>query len=474
MRLDDALDAVQVDEVIGSTGVEVTGIALDSRDVSAGDLFCCVPGAVVDGHTFAPAAVAAGAVALLVEHPVEIEADVAQVVVPSVRLAMPLVAARLYDDPSRDLTVIGVTGTNGKTTTTHLLASILAASELESVVIGTLTGERTTPEGPELQRQLAEARRAGVDAVAMEVSSHALDQHRVDGVRFSVAVFTNLSRDHLDHHGTMEAYFRAKARLFTPALSQRAVVNLDDPHGRLLLDAADVPTTGYSLDDVEGLELSAAGSRFRWRGEVVELPLAGRFNVANALAAATTALTLGVDEGVIAAGLSRPVVVPGRFERIDEGQPFTVVVDYAHTPDGLRQVLAAASELADGAQVHVVFGCGGDRDRTKRSPMGEVAAHGADRVVVTADNSRSESTAAIITEIVAGIDAAADRRAGEVVVEPDRRAAIGDALAAAGPGDVVVVAGKGHEATLTIGDEVVDFDDRQVVRQELERTGGRR
>ena len=474
MRLDELLEAVEVDRIDGGGdpgGVDVVAVAFDSRDVATGALFCCVPGEATDGHRWAAEAVAAGAVALVVEHPVEVSADVPQVVVASVRRTMPLLAARLAGDPSQDLTVVGVTGTNGKTTTTHLLQAVLAAAGLEAEVIGTLSGVRTTPEGPVLQATLADARARGVDAVAMEVSSHALDQHRVDGTRFSVAVFTNLSRDHLDYHASMEAYFRAKAQLFTPALADHAVVNLDDPHGRLLLDAAEVPTTGYSLDDVEDLVLGPHGSSFRWQGEPVRLDLAGRFNVANALAAATAALTLGVDEATIARGLSAGVVVPGRFERIEEGQPFTAVVDYAHTPDGLDQVLAAADELAGGGRVHVVFGCGGDRDATKRPAMGEVAARGADRVVLTADNSRGEDLRAILDQVRAGIDAVADPRAEQVVDVLDRRRAIADALAAAAPGDVVVVAGKGHETTMDVGGQVIEFDDRAVVAEELRRLG---
>ena len=475
MRLDELLEAVEVDRLVGADAparVEVGSVAYDSRRVAPGALFCCVPGEVTDGHRWAAGAVAAGATALLVEHPVDGVGDVPQVVVASVRRTMPLLAARLAGDPSQDLTVVGVTGTNGKTTTTHLLAAVLAAAGLEVRVLGTLSGVRTTPEGPDLQATLAEARGAGVDAVAMEVSSHALDQHRVDGTRFAVAVFTNLSRDHLDYHASMEAYFRAKARLFTPGLSAHAVVNLDDPHGRLLLDAAEVPTTGFALSDAEDLVLGPHGSAFRWQGRSVRLGLAGRFNVANALAAATTALTLGVDEATIAEGLSGDLVVPGRFEPVDVGQPFTVVVDYAHTPDGLEQVLVAADELVGDGRVHVVFGCGGDRDPSKRPLMGEVAARRADRVVLTADNSRSEDTRAILEAVRRGVDAVAGPRAADVVVEPDRRAAIADALAGAAPGDVVVVAGKGHETTQTIGDVVTDFDDRLVVADELRRLGG--
>jgi UDP-N-acetylmuramoyl-L-alanyl-D-glutamate--2,6-diaminopimelate ligase len=306
----------------------------------------------------------------------------------------------------------------------------------------------------------------------MEVSSHALALHRVDGTRFRVAVFTNLSRDHLDFHPTMEAYFQAKARLFTPELADAAVVNLDSPYGRLLLDAATVPTVGYSAGAVEGLVVGPGASHFRWRGRPVELPLGGGFNVGNAVAAAEAAVLLGIAPEVVAAGLSQPVVVPGRFEAVDAGQPFAVIVDYAHTPDALDHVLTAARQLAGGGAVTVVFGCGGDRDPSKRALMGEVAARMADRVVVTADNSRHEDTAAIIDAVVAGARDAAPAL-DAVIIEPDRRLAIGHAVGTAAPGDVVVIAGKGHETTQTIGDTVFPFDDREVARQAVHRLGHR-
>ena len=335
-------------------------------------------------------------------------------------------------------------------------------------MLGTLSGTRTTPEAPELQARLAALRDAGVQAVAMEVSSHALDLHRVDGTWFSAVVFTNLSRDHLDYHQTMEAYFEAKARLFDPAFTDRAVVNLDSPYGRLLSDSAKVPTVGFRLDDAHDLVLGPEGSRFTWRGHPVTLSLGGRFNVANALAAAEVAVVVGIDPAVVARGLSEPLVVPGRFELVRAGQPFPVVVDYAHTPDGLEQLLAAARDLLGPAgEVIVVFGCGGERDATKRPAMGEVAARLADRVVLTADNSRGEPTAAIIEAVRQGYDRSTDRRAHLLEVEPDRRLAIRRALGWAGPADAVVIAGKGHETTQILGDVISDFDDRVVAGEEL-------
>jgi UDP-N-acetylmuramoyl-L-alanyl-D-glutamate--2,6-diaminopimelate ligase len=452
---------------VGDPAVQVTGVVHDSRAVTPGALFCCIPGELVDGHEFAAAAVEAGASALVCERELSVAAT--QVIVRSTREAIGPVAAAFWGSPSRDMTVIGVTGTNGKTTTTHLLRSIFEAAGQEAAVIGTLTGARTTPEAPELQSQLAAMRDAGVTAVAMEVSSHALALHRVDGTWFSVSVFCNLSRDHLDFHGSMEDYFEAKAELFTPARSAAAVVNVDDLWGRQLVDTLTIPWQPYALALVDDVVVDATSSHCRWEGVELHVPLGGRFNLSNALGAAVAARTAGIDHDAIAAGIGAAGPVPGRFEPIEAGQPFKVIVDYAHTPDGLAEVLSAAREVAQGNRVHVVFGCGGDRDTTKRAPMGDVAARLADRVVVTSDNPRSEPPGAIIDAIMRGIPDAGSRRADRrLVVEPDRRAAIAAALAGAAPGDVVVVAGKGHEQTQTIGELIVPFDDRTVARELLE------
>jgi UDP-N-acetylmuramoyl-L-alanyl-D-glutamate--2,6-diaminopimelate ligase len=453
----DALDGV------GDLGVDVRSITHDSRSVREGTVFCCVPGAAFDGHDFAAVAVDAGATALLCER--RLDLDVPQLVVPSVRRAMGPVAAALFGFPSDALGLVGITGTNGKTTVAHLIAAIATAAGRSCGVIGTLTGARTTPEAPELQAQLAAMRDAGGDLVAMEVSSHALDLHRVDGTRFRVAVFTNLSQDHLDYHGTMEAYFAAKARLFGPDLCDLAVLNLDVAHGRLLADTAAVAFVGYSFEDIADLEVAADGSRFRWRGRDVHVRLPGRFNVANALAAATAAEALGLPLDAIVEGLASAELVDGRFERIDQGQPFLAAVDYAHTPDGLRQLLGAARELTEN-RVIIVFGAGGDRDQAKRPQMGEAAGELADLVVLTTDNPRGEDPAAIISAVQHGIDALTDLR-----IEPDRAAAIALAVAEAGPGDVVLVAGKGHETAQIVGDVVTPFDDRLVLRGALAAAG---
>lgn len=449
--------------VDGDATVEISSIALDSRRVERGALFACVPGRVTDGHEHARPAVAAGAVALLCERPLDIA--VAQVVVTSVRLALGPVAAALHDRPSESLVVVGVTGTNGKTTTVTLIASVLEAHGWRSTSLGTLTGARTTPEAPELQEQLARLRREGFRALAMEVSSHALDQHRVDGTRFAAGVFTNLTQDHLDYHLTMENYFAAKARLFEPGRCGVAVVNRDDPYGRRLvsnLEVSGAPVVTFGVSDAEDLRVEVTGSRFGWRGEEVRLALGGRFNVVNALAAAATAEALGVPPDQVAAGLAALAAVRGRFERVDAGQDFTVLVDYAHTPDGLRRALEAARELTAGRLV-VVFGAGGDRDHDKRPAMGRVAAELADLAVVTSDNPRSEDPGAIIADVVAGV---ADPERVRVV--PDRAAAIETAIWVAGPGDVVVVAGKGHERGQEIGGQVRPFDDVEVTRRALE------
>ncbi len=469
LDLHPALAGVEVRGLSEPTGTDpdLRAVTHDSRAVQPGDLFCCVPGAHHDGHDHAAAALQAGAVALVVERPLGL--GVPEVQVASVRSAMGPLAARLLGDPSATLDVIGVTGTNGKTTTTHLLAAILNRAGRNCGMIGTLSGVRTTPEAPELQQLLAAFLAEGRRSVAMEVSSHALDLHRVDGTHFRVAVFTNLSRDHLDHHRDMAAYFQAKARLFEPDRCAHAVVCTDDPHGRLLLDAALVPTEGYGLGDVTDLEVSPRGSSFRWRGVSVSINLPGRFNVLNAVAAATVAAHLGVDTQTIAAGLADVSAIAGRFELVDEGQPFVAAVDFAHTPDGLENLLDAARELAGSNRVIVVFGAGGDRDPTKRPEMGEAVARGADVVFLTTDNPRHEDPAAIMEAVKSGLLDHPD-----VSEVPDRADAIAAAVAVAGPGDVLLVAGKGHETTQTIGDRVIPFVDREVLSRAIRQraTGG--
>ncbi len=444
----------------------VTGVVLDSREVVDGSLFFCVRGAHRDGHEFAGAAVDAGAAVLVVDHELDLGGRAAaQVVVDDTRWAMGSLSAAFYGNPTDSLEMVGITGTNGKTTIVHILECALSALGWRTGAIGTLSGVHTTPEAPELQRRLAAFRDEGRTAVAMEVSSHALALDRVVGVRFRVGVFTYLGRDHLDLHGTQERYFAAKARLFEAVSTAHGVVNIDDVHGRLLVDAATIPMTPYSLADVTDVSVGPFDHSYRWRDVTVRVGLGGRFNVMNSLAAATTLEQLGWTPVEIVTALAQTTPVRGRFEPVIAGQPFAVVVDYAHTPDALTEVLTAAREIAPGHRIMVVFGCGGDRDREKRPQMGEAAASVADLVVVTSDNPRSEDPGAIINDIIEGVPA---HYRGRIAVEPDRRQAIAVALRAAGPGDVVVIAGKGHETTQTFRTTVTPFDDGAVARDLLE------
>lgn len=453
-------------ELVGAAAdPEVSGLRLDSRSVESGDLFFCVPGEVTDGHRFAADAVAAGAVALLVEHALDL--PVPQIEVTRARPAMAWLSVAYHGRPSDQLEIVGITGTNGKTTTAHLVEAILRSAGRTTAVLGTLTGARTTPEAPHLQETFARLVAEGTRSVSMEVSSHALDQDRVTGTGFDVGVFTNLSADHLDYHGTFDRYFEAKARLFEPDMVRAAVINTDDPRGRELLERVNVPVVGYSRSMATDVDLRMDHTSFTWRGRHVDLALPGLFNLENAIAAAEAVRLLGLDDDVIAAGLTGAEPVRGRFEVVAgaaDAQP-TVIVDYSHTPAGIDQVLRSVREISPDAQVCIVFGAGGDRDRDKRPLMGE-AAMAADHLVVTSDNPRSEDPQRIIDDILEGIV-----RHDRVQVEIDRRCAIETALSSHGPGDVVVVAGKGHETTQTIGDEVLDFDDRAVVRDLIQESG---
>ena len=462
----------------GDGSVLVTDVAFDSREASPGALFFCVPGLQVDGHTFAAAAVEAGAAALIVERWLGVDAP--QALVPSVRRAMGPLSAVAFGRPASAMATVGITGTNGKTTVSYLLASIFRAAGWTPGVVGT-TGAavgdeavalaRTTPEAPDLHRLLAQMRDRGVGGAALEVSSHALAQSRVDGVVFDVAVFTNLSQDHLDFHETMEAYFAAKARLFTPEHAVRAVVNVDDPAGARLAEGASIPTDTFGTGVAAGLRaqdvvVSRDGIRFAVDGLQVRSRLRGAFNVENVLAAMAAARVLGIKDAAIERGVAALGEVPGRMEPIEAGQDFLVVVDYAHTPDSIRSVLRASRPLTSGRLI-LVFGCGGDRDRAKRSPMGAAATANADLSVITTDNPRSEDPLKIIAEIEPG----AAQGGGAWMVEPDRRAAIRLALREAAPGDVVILAGKGHEPMQEFREETVPFDDRVVAREELEAMG---
>jgi UDP-N-acetylmuramoyl-L-alanyl-D-glutamate--2,6-diaminopimelate ligase len=469
-------------EVTGD-GAPVRGLAYDSRSVGTGDLFFCIRGTRSDGHEFAPAAVAAGASSLCVER--RLGLGVPEIVVRDARRAMARAAAAFYGRPGDDLLLVGVTGTNGKTTTAFLVEAILRAAGYETGLIGTIEtrvgdvrepGVRTTPESLDLQRLLARMRGTNVGAVAMEVTSHALTLHRVEGLRFESAAFTNLSQDHLDFHAGMEDYFAAKSSLFVPERVRHGAVNVDDPYGRRLRDAARVPVLGFGLGpdaDVRAVDVEAGPLHSRFaiatgRGRVpVTTSLVGGFNVSNCLAACSAALQAGVELDSVASGIASLRAVPGRFESVDRGQPFAVVVDYAHTPDSLDNVLREARRMAarQGGRVLCVFGCGGDRDRSKRPLMGAVAARVADTVVVTSDNPRSEDPEAIIGAVLEGVFA--ERADGADAVVVDRGEAIALALRSARLGDIVVIAGKGHETGQQFAHETIPFDDRAVASEVL-------
>ena len=453
--------------ILSGTDTTITGITQDSRSVSAGDVFCCVRGESFDGHRFALEAISRGACALLVDSPVAgVPETVAVMTVPNVREVLGLFAAAAFSFPARGLTTVGITGTNGKTSTASIIASILRADGKSVEVMGTLTNVRTTPEAIDLQAFLYECVEKGVTHVVMEVSSHALDQHRVAGVMFDVAVFTNLSRDHLDYHKTDEAYFAAKAKLFTPQQSVLGVMNSDDPRGQLLLDVAAIPMVPFAQSDVSDATIRVDSVSFRWRSHLIALPMGGGFTLMNALAAVTACDQLGVPVDAMIDGCASLGQIPGRFQSVPNELGFSVVVDYAHTPDGLQQVIASARAVCSHKLI-VVFGCGGDRDAGKRPLMG-AAAQEADIVIVTSDNPRSEDPALIMEQIVRGIS----RESCEVYVEADRAQAIASAISMAGRGDIVVIAGKGHEATQEVAGVHYPFNDVDVAKSALSHKKG--
>jgi UDP-N-acetylmuramoyl-L-alanyl-D-glutamate--2,6-diaminopimelate ligase len=476
VQLSELIGEIGVEAVGGDAATEITDLAYDSTQVQGGTLFFCVPGHTRDGHDFGPAAVEAGAAALVVER--DLDLPVTEVRVADARAAMAPLAARFWGDPTAELQVAGITGTNGKTTTAFLLRAILEAAGRSCGLLGTVKQVvggveedvvRTTPEAIDLQATFRRMLDSGDKACVMEVSSHALALHRADAIHFATAVFTNLSQDHLDFHSDMEDYFAAKRLLFEAAPGA-AVVNLDDPYGQRL--AGEIQCLTFSAEGAEAdfraadIRLDASGASFAARtpdGTVdITTRLPGSFNVSNSLAALAAAHTLGVTSEKAAGALAGASGVPGRFEPIEEGQPFTVLVDYAHTPEALENVLRAARPFTEGRLISV-FGAGGDRDREKRPRMGRIGAELSDLAIVTSDNPRSEEPGAIIAEIVAGI------ANGEgVEVQPDRRSAIGLALREAATGDTVVIAGKGHEQGQEFeGGRKVPFDDRTVAREEL-------
>jgi UDP-N-acetylmuramoyl-L-alanyl-D-glutamate--2,6-diaminopimelate ligase len=455
--------------------VDVTSLAFDARAVRPGALFFCVRGMTADGHRYAPDAVANGAVGLVVDHPLNL--GIPEVLVDDVRAAMAPAAQRFNGDPTAQLAMVGVTGTSGKTTTTWLTRALLEAGGRQTGLIGTVTAwvggveedvVRTTPEAIDLQQRFRAMRDGGDTACVMEVSSHALSLHRADGIAWDVAAFTNLSQDHLDFHSDMEDYFLAKRRLFEVAAEQGAtlIACADDPYGaRLAREFPGTITIGIDAPDADlratDLRPGFTHTDFRAGDLRLRAPLPGRFNVLNALVAVAAARALGVDDATIARALPKVSGVPGRFEPVAAGQDFAVIVDYAHKPEAVRNVLQTARGMApEGGRVIVVVGAGGDRDTSKRAVMGRAAAEGADMVVLTSDNPRSEDPEKIIDMVAEG--------AGECAVRiADRRAAIEHAIGAARTGDVVVIAGKGHETYQEVAGEKHPFDDRDVAREAL-------
>lgn len=462
-------------------GTEVSDLVHSSRDASSGSLFFCVRGFRSDGHDFAADAVERGAVAIVCERPLGL--GVPEFLVDDARAAMPRLARRFFGDPSRELDVVGITGTNGKTTIAYLVRQIFESTGAGCGMIGTVAwvvageerpAERTTPEAIDLVRALREMVDGGDRACAIEVSSHALELGRVDEVAFAAAVFTNLTQDHLDFHESMEDYFAAKRRLFEskPGI---AFVNVDDPYGRRLVDefgCRSYSAAGAEADlSAEDLEFDATGSRFTIVQDGKRLPastpLPGAYNVANALAAFAVVTSLGIDPEQAVAALATATGAPGRLEAVPNDRGVGVYVDYAHTPDSVENVLAATRALPH-RKLTVVVGCGGDRDRTKRPLMGAAAAHGADVVYITSDNPRSEDPSAIIDEVMEGAQPAAAQSGAELHSEVDRRVAIETALARAETGDIVVIAGKGHEQGQEFADgRKLPFDDATVARDSI-------
>lgn len=464
MQLGDILDDLTLDVATGS--LEITHVDIDSRECVPGSLFFAMPGSSTNGAHFAADAVGRGALCVVASAPVNVAAPV--VVVPGTQLTALCAhaSAAVVGHPETKTRLVAVTGTNGKTSVTTIVAELARALSWNGASIGTLTNERTTPAAPELFRTLASLVEKfdsleQHSVVAMEVSSHAMDQHRVDGIQFTVAGFTNLSHEHLDYHGSMEEYFVVKSRLFTPEHSQRAVVWVDDPYGERLAGSTTLPVTRVSRRDVTDVETSLKGTTFFWRGHLVNSALLGEFNVDNVLIAMTIMSALGAPDADVAAAMGQVASIPGRFDVV-RGIDVTVIVDYAHTPEGLRRLLTDVRAMMPEGRVITVFGCGGDRDRAKRSEMGLVASTSSDLTIVTSDNPRSEAPESIIDAVMTGVVDGAN-----VVRDVDRRSAITRALHEAGPGDVVVIAGKGHETTQTIGDLVVPFDDRVVAREIL-------
>jgi len=483
VRIEELMQGIDYKLVNSPPEVNVLGLSYDSRKVAPGYLFVCIPGLKTDGHQFVPQAIANGARVIVAEREVELPEGVALLIVADCRRALPIISSNFYCQPSRDLRVIGVTGTNGKTTTTHLIQAILEEAGHKSGIIGTLYARiddtekvlgHTTPESLDIEEFMSAAKKATAQYVIMEVSSHALDLGRVEQIYFNAAVFTNLTQDHLDYHHNMDGYKDSKLKLFqqlAEGTGQFAIINADDPYAADFIKASSKSYT-YAVNqsaDVRAIELDSnlKGSHFKVVTETevftINMKLIGLFSVYNALAAICFALHEGVDAATIKSALEKVTGVPGRFEQVDCGQDFTVVVDYAHTPDGLENILRTGRQIVQNRLI-TVFGCGGDRDRTKRPLMGKIAAEWSDFCIATSDNPRSEEPEAIIDDIIPGLMAVENSHYAKIV---DRRDAIEHAIRLARPGDLVIIAGKGHETYQLIKDKVLDFDDRQVAREIL-------
>lgn len=468
-------------KITGDKDIEIKGIAYDSRLVRSGYVFVCITGYKTDGHNYISDAVLKGAVAVVVEKEVQADGAAAVVTVGDTRLALGLISAAYYGYPARGMKLIGVTGTNGKTTTTYLVRSILERYGKNTAILGTISNiiggtaveaKRTTPESYDLQEMFHEMREAKTDYCVMEVSSHSLELKRVAGCTFNVGIFTNLTRDHLDFHGTFENYLNAKMKLFEQ--SNIAVINIDDPYSDTIIKNLSIPVMSYSqskdADVTAGsIEITSRYSKFqlRYEGREIEikLPLPGKFNVYNALSASAACLSLGVPIEMVKEGLENVKGVPGRSEVVDSGRGYTIIIDYAHTPDGLENILKTVHEYAKG-RIITLFGCGGDRDRTKRPEMGETAGRLSDICIVTSDNPRTENPESIIEDILPGVRKVTDKF--EVVV--DRKLAIEKALSIADKHDVIVIAGKGHETYQVLKNKTIHFDEREIVESILKRT----
>lgn len=470
-----SFDPVRLSSISAGSGTvvdadaTVTGASDDSRTIEHGDLFFCIRGSNFDGHDAAHDAVTRGAVAVVVDHVLDLPAGIVQLVVPDVRAVVGPLVSRALGEPSSRLTMVGVTGTNGKTSTVSFVGSLLRALGHDTITIGTLTGARTTPEAIELQGRLADAVREGVTHVVMEVSSHALVMGRVNGIVFDVAGFSNLSRDHLDFHGTMEEYFAAKSRLFEPSVSAASVVNVDDEWGRRLASSSAIPVAACSVSMLTDVRIEVGRVSYRWRGHDINIGAGGSFAVVNSLLALEVAVALGCPVDGVARAAASIGPVEGRFEMVPTGADYSVIVDYAHTPDALRTVLGSARSLVSG-RVIVVFGCGGDRDQGKRTEMGRAAVELADAAFVTSDNPRSEDPESIIRDVLGGMTGTTC----DVVSIVDRAVAIESAISAAGSADIVVIAGKGHEPYQEVAGEFLAFSDVEVARAAVTRRSGSR